>query len=411
MLLNLPKNSGSKLTIFTVQERDLAKLISCVFQNAVKFTETAHINLSVDLDHVGRHVVIIVRDTGPGIQPEFRPKIFQPFTKEDNSITRRTEGLGLGLLVAKGLSGKLGGDLNLIWSETEGSKHGSEFEIRVPVFPTGISTPQTIPSAPPSVMESATGTHRRRSSASSYPLKPGTLPPFGTTLSQEQITPVASTEVSPRLGTVHEESDRLDLIDSEESPEPLTILVVEDNHINRKLLVNMLTKLGHDRNRIFEAFDGADAVKQVAELHARHKKEIRARGSSNTPPIDLVLMDIWMPNLDGYEATEKILALYTPVRRGMRRCISEPGAVPVPVKGKNGHSIAEEVASGTASFMIPPTILAVTADATDDASARAAQVGMDGFIAKPFKLKDLEKLIKEAEKKRGRNKERAAAQG
>ena len=388
-----------------VHERDLAKLVSCVFQNAVKFTSSAYITLSVDLDHTGRLVVINVRDTGPGIHPDFRPKIFQPFTKEDNSTSRRTEGLGLGLLVAKGLAGKLGGDLNLVRSETEGEQHGSEFEIRVPISPTGAATPQTMRSAPPSVIDTPGNPLRRRSSVGSQSLKPPDIPPFGVLLSQEHITPAASNEVSPQLGTIEEGVTTAETTDVETDGEPLTFLVVEDNHINRKLLINMLIKLGHERRRIYEAYDGADAVRQVTELHAKHAEEVKLRGSSSTPPIDLVLMDIWMPNVDGYEASEKILAMYGPVRRGMRRCISEPGAVPL----VNGAGVTEEVVVGTASFMIPPTILAVTADATDDASARAAKAGMDGFIAKPFKLKDLEKLVREAEKKRVRNKERATA--
>ena len=349
-----------------------------------------------------------MRDNGPGIRPEFRPKIFQPFTKEDSSITRRTEGLGLGLLVAKGLAGKLGGDLNLVRSETEGEHHGSEFEIRFPVFPTGISTPQTAPSAPPSVYGSTAGRNRRRSSASSQVLRSIAPPPFGTSLgaslSQDQITPAASTEISPKLGVIHEAMAKAEITLETPPGESLTILVVEDNHINRRLLVNMLTKLGHDRSRILEAYDGAEAVRQVTEVHARHAEDLRVYGQSTTAPIDLVLMDIWMPNVDGYEATEKILALYGPVRKGMRRCISEPGNVPM----ANGNAVPH-AATATATFMVPPTILAVTADATDDASARAAQVGMDGFIAKPFKLRDLEKLVKEAEKKRIKRRELAAA--
>ncbi|KAG9588740.1 hypothetical protein KCU77_g2243, partial [Aureobasidium melanogenum] len=71
---------------------------------------------------------------------------------------------------------------------------------------------------------------------------------------------------------------------------------------------------------------------------------------------------LWMPFMDGYEATEKILAMS---------------------HGKNG------VCGGT------PTVLAVTADVTDGALERAAKVGMKGFMTKPFKLMDLQRLILE----------------
>ena len=78
--------------------------------------------------------------------------------------------------------------------------------------------------------------------------------------------------------------------------------------------------------------------------------------ATNNGKIDVVLMDLWMPLMDGYEATEKILGM---------------------------------------SWNGTPTVLAVTADVTDDALDRAAQVGMKGFMTKPYKLQDLQRLITE----------------
>ena len=123
---------------------------------------------------------------------------------------------------------------------------------------------------------------------------------------------------------------------------PLNFLVAEDNKINRKLLVNMLSKFGY--SNIIEAFDGADAVRQMQ----KHDY------------INVVLMDLWMPYMDGYEATERILGMD----------FSDAGRV-------------------------MPTVLAVTADVTDGALERAAKVGMKGFMTKPFKLLDLQRLILE----------------
>jgi CheY-like chemotaxis protein len=135
---------------------------------------------------------------------------------------------------------------------------------------------------------------------------------------------------------------------------PLTFLVAEDNKINRKLLVNMLSKFGY-RN-IFEAHDGAEAVRQMSLPRAHHEQ------------IDVVLMDLWMPLMDGYEATERILSMY---------------------RGKNG------VNGGLNGASHGPTVLAVTADVTDGALDRAARVGMKGFMTKPYKLMDLQRLITE----------------
>jgi len=105
----------------------------------------------------------------------------------------------------------------------------------------------------------------------------------------------------------------------------------------------MLSKFGY--KTIHEAYDGAEAVRQME----RHRGDV-----------DVVLMDLWMPYMDGYEATEKILSM------------------PRLAGGRGG-----------------PTVLAVSADVTDAALKRAAKVGMKGFMTKPFKLHDLQRLILE----------------
>lgn len=133
--------------------------------------------------------------------------------------------------------------------------------------------------------------------------------------------------------------------------------MAEDNKINRKLLVNMLSKLGY--TNIHEAHDGAEAVKQMSV----------ERRTRNEKPIDVILMDLWMPNMDGYEATERILAMDRERRAAFKddKARKKPGV----------------------------TILAVSADVTDSALERASEVGMEGFMTKPYKLMDLERLIVE----------------
>jgi len=370
-----------------VDEKDLAKLVSCVFLNAIKFTEQGNIHVIARMSPKGRYVVIKCIDTGPGIPAAFLPRLFQPFSQEDPSLTRQSEGLGLGLLVAKGLARKLGGDLFCIRADTTGPDHGCDFEMRIPVTAGGTVTRPSSPSGTPHTNRhrqshsldsdgrpSPTPAHTRKTSITNslgISLRRDETPdpqPSPTTVraraphipeslqhrsasnrrhSTHQIQfPVPPAPLAKPI-SMRKSSATLGGIDRELALKyPLTFLVAEDNKINRKLLVSMLTKFGY--KTIHEAYDGAEAVRQMS----KHKH------------VDVVLMDLWMPFMDGYEATEKILAMEY---------------------GRNG------VVNGRGG----PTVLAVTADVTDGALERAAKVGMKGFMTKPFKLMDLQRLIQE----------------
>lgn len=379
---NLPE------TMF-IDEKDLSKLVSCVFLNAIKFTDQidGHIGIHARMSSRGRYISIKITDNGPGIPAAFLPRLFKAFSQENGSKTRQSEGLGLGLMVAKGIARKLGGDLMCNRAETQGRNHGSEFEIKMPIIageiisrPSSpfaspmprranlakIDTPSS-PALPPRavsprrmsqalqevVKEQAhfCGDQLTRSPSSTPSPKSQPLPhipkPQG-----HQVPPISN--LPPQLQQVTKPRPRFRK--SVSNPEidrdlaskyPLTFLVAEDNKINRKLLVNMLSKFGY--RTIFEAHDGAEAVRQMSIPRSRKEK------------IDVVLMDLWMPLMDGYEATQRIL------------------------------SMEAERDNTTAG----PTVLAVTADVTDDALERAAQVGMRGFMTKPYKMMDLQRLITE----------------
>jgi len=78
-----------------VDERDFTKLISVLLLNAIKFTKHGKVRLTAHLSPKSRkYLVITVLDTGTGIPPEFMPNLFKAFSRQDDTITRQSEGLG-----------------------------------------------------------------------------------------------------------------------------------------------------------------------------------------------------------------------------------------------------------------------------------------------------------------------------
>ena len=78
----------------------------------------------------GDYVEIAVADTGIGIKPEDLPKLFQPFTQLENTLTKQTQGAGLGLALTKHLVELHGGT---IWAESAGEGRGSTFRVWLPL--------------------------------------------------------------------------------------------------------------------------------------------------------------------------------------------------------------------------------------------------------------------------------------
>lgn len=323
---------------------DFIRVISALLRNAIKFTTDANITLFARLENAGHMLSINVRDNGPGIDVEFQTLLFRPFSKAETSIRRRTEGLGLGLAVAKSIAEAMGGVLNLASAATEGPGRGCDFEFRLPLSPLDYAADADVRRH----STSSTGSSRRPSLSAPLPVPPLTAPAKARSTIHARRKLAAPKSQGKLAGDY-----------------PLTFLVVEDNHINRKLLVNMLIKLGYNPStQIHEAYDGAKAVKMATTLHETSSS---ATPDSRPAPLDIILMDLWMPRMDGYEATERILTLF-----------------------------------GQDDTTPTPTVWAVTADATTHALEQANKAGMKGFMKKPFQLKDLEHLIKDTWEKRKR---------
>ena len=136
------------------------------------------------------------------------------------------------------------------------------------------------------------------------------------------------------LGWAHREKESA-LPDASACYEGKKILLVEDNELNREIAIEILSEYGFI---IDMAENGAEAVEKVS--------------AANPGEFDLVLMDIQMPIMDGYEATRCL------------RMLEEPTKASIP-------------------------IIAMTANAFDEDRRVAAECGMNGFISKPIDLNEV----------------------
>jgi PAS domain S-box-containing protein len=102
----------------------LTQIISDLTDNAIKFTEQGEIYLSISIareadEHISLRFEI--RDTGIGIPLEKQGNLFDAFTQEDNSTTRKFGGTGLGLSIAKKLTELMGGEIGIRSNQEEGA--------------------------------------------------------------------------------------------------------------------------------------------------------------------------------------------------------------------------------------------------------------------------------------------------
>jgi len=200
--------------------------------NAVKFTEKGGVTLFVknlkqtDEKSTSNNAYMIyfgVQDSGIGISAEARKSLFSPFSQADSSIARKYGGSGLGLAISKGLIEAMGSSINISSKEGE----GSTFFFTLPLSK-GLST-----------FRAATDVQKNQ---------------------QDQPKPVYTS--------------------------PLRILLVDDNHINRKVISSFLEK---DKHTVIQATMAEEAMEKL-----------------KYQSFDLVLMDIELPGLKGNEATKII---------------------------------------------------------------------------------------------------------
>lgn len=301
----------------------LGQVLVNLLSNAVKFTSHGHVMLTVET--VEERLLFTVVDTGEGIREETLQRLFQPFAQADASTTRRFGGTGLGLFIAKQLTQGMGGQLVV----TSNWGAGSTFRVEVPLIPAGPPISEFFSAQMPlgtvaiesermltakcleKMVLGLGGTLARGAAALTLtdvhaarpeiPAGPHLLLTDAThyVAVQAQVQARRDTEIAIHPltpGVLVEAARRLcggGLIASD-TTKPIipnefrghTIAVAEDVPVNQQVIHGLLSSAG------------------IKVVLADNGKDLLAR--LWTQPVDLILMDVQMPEMDGYEATRQL---------------------------------------------------------------------------------------------------------
>jgi two-component system sensor histidine kinase/response regulator len=347
----------------------LRQILVNLLGNAIKFTHEGEI--AVHAARVGDKVRFDVRDTGVGIAPSVRKRIFEPFTQADSSLSRRYGGAGLGLSIVVRLLDAMGGTVEV--SSHPGS--GSVFSFTVPLPADAVGAAPERPAwesalagrsiliVEPSAMARGTMAEILRArgvfasafarvadaprgrfacavtSDPSAHVQPQILitSPADHSNHPIQVTrPVGERELLDAVGVALGLTTRAPHYTLDPMPRPehgLRLLLVDDNEVNREVLQEMLRRLGHD---VAVAVDGEQGQARLESAE-----------------FDAVFMDVQLPGIDGLELTRRFRAAgkTTPVigltahtsRLDRDRCMAA-GMNTVLTKPATSHQLEETLA-------------------------------------------------------------------
>jgi signal transduction histidine kinase/CheY-like chemotaxis protein/HAMP domain-containing protein len=244
----------------------LGQILKNLVSNAFKFTEHGHVHVQVGLAENGWSreteslvaassvIALSVSDTGIGIGEDHQRRVFEAFAQGDGTTARLYGGTGLGLSISRELVGLLDGEITVVSTPGE----GSTFTVYLPLG------------------RRATGAVTALS-ASLTPAPDGSAPLV-------RATPWVATDTGVKL-------DRRGHSALDDSPfEGTKVLVVDDDYRNVFALTALLERGDAE---VVVAESGAEAIGTLEQV----------------PDIDIVLMDIMMPGMDGYAAMRAIRAL------------------------------------------------------------------------------------------------------
>ncbi|MDX1803628.1 MAG: ATP-binding protein [Alcanivorax sp.] len=406
-MFNLPASDNDTLILVDVDPQTPAKVegdpvrlrqvLINLLGNAVKFTRQGRVILSIQCRHHGDEPPLIsfaVSDTGIGLTAEEKSRLFEQFSQASASTARRFGGTGLGLSISRELVGLMGGEISVSSVPGMGARFG--FSIQMPECQ--MAVPLMVQEPPDSLLWDIAGTlgpwlnkdgrftHTRvierleevglllqqhdysvmlvnglpsqalleevlalcRLHQPDMPVlvltgmrtEPASWLPQAVRLVRRSVLTIS--ELQQLLGSQLPGSVPLvtDTVVTE-SVDALRVLVAEDNPVNQMVTMGYLQRLG-----ITNVQMAADGVQGLQAYHDEAGK------------FDLVLMDLDMPEMDGFTCAREI--------RDLERQQSWP----------------------------PVTMLALSAHALPEHSAMIRDAGMDGQLIKPLSLATLQTAVK-----------------
>lgn len=361
----------------------LQQIITNLLGNAIKFTETGNIDIRVELrgqQDRQMELEVQIHDTGIGISERQQSQLFQAFRQADASISRRHGGTGLGLVITQKLVKEMGGDICFHSQLNRGSTFW--FHITLDLHEGMLSLPSNLPDlqgktlgyieanpmAAQATLNMLSVTHlviTHSPTLAQLPKKNydfllvGVPIPFRENMAQHESKLLAALKIADRVilalpcqSQINAEqlkqqgaagclikpitSNRLFPLLRMETPLrlaalpehkrlPLTVMAVDDNPANLKLIGTLL----------------AEQVEKTLLCESGEEALLLARDNV----LDLILMDIQMPNIDGIRTSELI------------RQLPHHNSTP---------------------------IVAVTAHAVSGEREHLLQAGMDDYLAKPI---------------------------
>lgn len=242
----------SDLPQVLVDENRVKQILYNLIGNAIKFTNKGSITISAEV--IDGAIAISIADTGIGISEKNINLIFESFEQTPFSIQKKYSGTGLGLAISKQLVELHGGEISV----TSTIDKGSVFTFTLPtVSNNGVEV-----------------------------------------VTRKAVTPSKSSVASEKGTSIETLSEIVTIAPEKEQSDDFfknsTILIVDDEFVNRKVLLNYLKLKG---STIIEAENGEEALLVL----------------ENTPSVDLIILDVMMPRLNGYETCQRIRLNLSPL--------------------------------------------------------------------------------------------------